>query len=120
MYPDSENKTIDFFKEVAKTTPLAQVTDPDGVLHTVWEVTDPQKIQFIKQVLNEKKMVINDGHHRYESALAYRDEMRANGNWSEDSAFNFHMCYMVPVQDEGLLVLPTHRMLKDTRLLQRF
>jgi uncharacterized protein (DUF1015 family) len=116
MYPDAENKTIDFFKEVAKTTPLAQVTDPDGVEHTVWEVTDPEKIRFIQQVLSEKKMVINDGHHRYESALAYRDEMRAKGSWTEDSAFNFHMCYMVPVQDEGLLVLPTHRLLKEAKI----
>ncbi|XHH08649.1 MAG: DUF1015 domain-containing protein [Candidatus Bathyarchaeia archaeon] len=116
MYPDAENKTINFFKEVAKTVPLAQVTDPDGVIHTVWQVTDPEKIRFIQQVLSEKKMVINDGHHRYESALAYRDEMRSKGDWTEDSAFNFHMCYMVPVQDEGLLVLPTHRLLKDAQI----
>jgi uncharacterized protein (DUF1015 family) len=116
MYPDAENKTIDFFKEIAKATPLAQVTDPDGVEHTVWQVTDPEKIAFIQQVLSEKKMVINDGHHRYESAIAYRGEMRAKGDWTEDSAFNFHMCYMVPVQDEGLVVRPTHRLLKDAKL----
>ena len=61
-------------------------------------------------------MVINDGHHRYESALAYRDEMRSKGNWTEDSAFNFHMSYMVPVQEVGLVVLPTHRLLKDYKL----
>ncbi|MGD6933451.1 MAG: DUF1015 domain-containing protein [Candidatus Bathyarchaeia archaeon] len=116
MYPDAENKTIDFFKEIAKTAPLAQVTDPDGVEHTVWQVTDPEKIKFIQQVLSEKKMVINDGHHRYESAIAYRDEMRAKGDWTEDSAFNFHMCYMVPVQDEGLVVRPTHRLLKNAKI----
>jgi uncharacterized protein (DUF1015 family) len=116
MYPDPENKTIDFFKEIAKTAPLAQVTDPDGVEHTVWQVTDSEKIRFIQQVLSEKKMVINDGHHRYESALAYRDEMRAKGDWNEDSAFNFHMCYMVPVQDEGLVVRPTHRLLKNVKI----
>jgi len=61
-------------------------------------------------------MVITDGHHRYESALAYRDEMRSKGNWPEDSAFNFHMSYMVPVQEEGLVVLPTHRLLKEYKL----
>ena len=61
-------------------------------------------------------MVITDGHHRYESALAYRDEMRSKGNWTEDSAFNFHMSYLVPVQEEGLIVLPTHRLLKDYKL----
>jgi len=60
--------------------------------------------------------VITDGHHRYESALSYRDEMRSKGGWSEDSAFNFHMCYMVPFQEEGLVVLPTHRLLKEYTL----
>ncbi len=116
MYPDTENKTINFFKKIAKTKPMAQVTDPLGVHHTVWEVTDPEKIAYLQQVFSDKKMVINDGHHRYESALAYRDEMRHKGAWTEDSAFNFHMCYMVPVQDEGLLVLPTHRLLKDAKI----
>ena len=42
--------------------------------------------------------------------------MRSKGNWTEDSAFNFHMSYMVPVQEEGLVVLPTHRLLKDYKL----
>jgi uncharacterized protein (DUF1015 family) len=116
MYPDTENKTIVFFKEITKTAPLAQVTDPDGVLHTVWQITAPEKILFIQQMLSEKKMVINDGHHRYESAISYRDEMRAKVDWTEDSAFNFHMCYMVPVQDEGLVVRPTHRLLKDAKI----
>lgn len=116
MYQDPEEKTINFFKEVAKTKPLFQITDPLGVRHTVWEITDPEKITFIQKVLSDKKMVINDGHHRYESALAYRDEMRRKAAWNENSAFNFHMCYMVPVQDEGLLVLPTHRLLKDAKI----
>ncbi len=116
MYPDSENVTIDFFKAVAKTKPIIEVTDPLGVHHTVWEITDEEQIKRLQVYLSDKKMVINDGHHRYESALAYRDEMRSKGNWTLDSAFNFHMCYMVPVQDEGLLVLPTHRLLKDSKI----
>ena len=72
----------------------------------------PEKISSCKMNLSGKTMVITDGHHRYESALAYRDEMRKKGNWTEDSAFNFHMSYMVPVEEEGLVVLPTHRLLK--------
>ena len=116
IYQDQEKKTITFLEETAKTKPVIQVTDSLQVRHTVWVVTDPEKIKQLQAVLSAKTMVITDGHHRYESALAYRDEMRSKGNWTEDSAFNFHMSYMVPVQEEGLVVLPTHRLLKEYKL----
>ena len=116
IYSDPENKTIEFFNQAIKTEPIIAVTDSLGVRHTVWEVTDPQKIKRLQASLSDKTMVITDGHHRYESALAYRDEMRQSGSWTFDSAFNFHMCYMVPVQEEGLVVLPTHRLLKDAKI----
>jgi uncharacterized protein (DUF1015 family) len=66
--------------------------------------------------MGSQTLVITDGHHRYESAIAYRDEIRNKGNYNADSAFNFHMSYMVPVQEEGLVVLPTHRLLKEYKL----
>ncbi len=116
MYQDPEAKTIAFMEETAKTAPFMQVTDSLGVKHTVWKVFDSEKIRELQAILAPKVMVINDGHHRYESAVAYRDEMRNKGNWNEDAAFNFHMCYMVPVQEKGLIVLPTHRLLKNYKL----
>jgi uncharacterized protein (DUF1015 family) len=124
IYQDPEKKTIAFLEETAKTKPAIQVTDLLQVTHTVWVVTDPEKIKKLQSDFCSKTMVITDGHHRYESALVYRDEMRSKGNWTEDSAFNFHMSYLVPVQEEGLVVLPTHRLLKDykltTELLEAF
>jgi uncharacterized protein (DUF1015 family) len=116
IYQDQEKKTIAFLDETAKTKPVTKVTDSLHVKHTVWKVTDPEKIKQLQAVLGAKTMVITDGHHRYESAIAYRDEMRSKGNCTEDSAFNYHMSYMVPVQEEGLVVLPTHRLLKEYKL----
>ncbi len=116
IYQDQEKKTIVFLEETAKTKPAIQVTDSLGVRHTVWVVTDPKKIKQLQAVLSTKTMVITDGHHRYESAIAYRDEMRSKVIWTEDSAFNFHISYLVPVEEEGLIVLPTHRLLKDYKL----
>ena len=116
IYSDPEKATIAAIQEIAQTKPIIQVTDSLQVKHTVWKVSDPEKIKQLQAVLSSKTMVIVDGHHRYESALAYRDEMRSKGCWTADSAFNFHMCIMVPVEDEGLVVLPTHRLLKDYRL----
>ena len=116
IYQDQEKTTIDFLEETATTEPVTKVTDSLQVKHTVWKVTDPEKIRQLQAVLDTKTMVITDGHHRYESAIAYRDEMRSKGNWTEASAFNYHMSYMVPVQEEGLVVLPTHRLLKEYKL----
>ena len=116
IYSDPQKKTVAFLNATAKTKPIIEVTDELQVKHTVWRVSDPEKIGQLQVEMRGKTVVITDGHHRYESALAYRDEMRSKGSWAENSAFNFHMCYMVPVQEEGLTVLPTHRLLKEFKL----
>ena len=116
MYQDPEGRTLSFMELAAQSQPIIEVTDALGVKHTVWKVNDPIEISKLQSIFSDKTLIINDGHHRYESALAYRDEMRAKSNRSEDLAFNFHMSYLVPVQEEGLVVLPTHRLLKDYKL----
>jgi uncharacterized protein (DUF1015 family) len=112
IFSDPLKTAINFFAEVTKTKPIIEVEDSFRVKHTVWKIVDPQKIKLVEKALEDKALVITDGHHRYESALACRDERRAQEEWTEESALNFHMSYMVPVQDEGLVVLPTHRLLK--------
>jgi uncharacterized protein (DUF1015 family) len=107
---------VAFLDATAKTKPIIEVIDELQVKHTIWQVSDPEKIRQLQLEMSGKTVVITDGHHRYESALAYRDEMRSKGSWTENSAFNFHMCYMVPVQEEGLIVLATHRLLKEFKL----
>jgi uncharacterized protein (DUF1015 family) len=116
IYSDPENVTVDFFAEIAKTKPAIEVEDASGVKHAIWRVTDTQRLKLLQKAMENKKLVITDGHHRYESALTYRDERRKKEKWIDDLAFNFHMCYMVPVQDEGLVVLPTHRLLIEFKL----
>ena len=116
IYSDPDNVTLDFFAAVTKTKPVLEVEDAFGVKTAVWSVTNSQRTELVQKAMEDKILVITDGHHRYESAVAYRDEMRKNERWTEDSAFNFHMCYMVPVQDEGLVILPTHRLLRECEL----
>jgi len=117
IYSDPEKITVDFFAEVMKKTkPAIEVEDSFGVKNAIWRVTDPEKLQFVHKTMEEKRLVITDGHHRYESALTYRNEMREKKGLTGDSAFNFHMCYMVPFQEEGLVVLPTHRLLTESEL----
>ncbi|MGB9914681.1 MAG: DUF1015 domain-containing protein [Candidatus Bathyarchaeales archaeon] len=116
IYSDPENVTTSLFAEATKTAPTIDVKDQLGVTHTVWKIADAKSLEFLRKTMENKKLVITDGHHRYESALAHRDEMRKHGTWTEDSAFNFHMAYIVPVQDPGLIILPTHRLLRNIEL----
>jgi uncharacterized protein (DUF1015 family) len=120
IYSDPEKVTVDFFAEITTTKPAVEVEDSFGVKHAVWRVTNPEKLAFVRKAMADKRLVITDGHHRYESAVAYRDEMRGKNEWIGDSAFNFHMCYMVPVQEEGLVVLPAHRLLTESELTSEF
>ena len=116
IFSDPDNQIANFLAETTKTSHIIDVEDPSKTRHTVWRVTDTQKIKLMQKALEDKVLVITDGHHRYESAISYRDERRAKEAWTADSAFNFHMSYMVPIQDAGLVVLPTHRLLKNFEL----
>jgi len=124
LYPDPDEITVNLFAKIAKTHPLINVKDSLGVRNLIWRLTDSEKIRLVQQAVIDKQFVIADGHHRYETAIAYRDERRRKEEWDENSAFNFRMSYMVPIQDEGLIVLPTHRLLKKIGLtadtLQKF
>ena len=116
VYSDPEKITIKFFSKIIDTLPIIDFKDSIGITHALWKISDPQYIELIKNALKDKILVIADGHHRYESALTYRDVQQKKGAWTKDSAFNFHMSYLVPVEEEGLIVLPTHRVLKEFNL----
>jgi len=116
IYSDPDNVTANLFAEITKTEPVIDLIDALQVKHFIWKVTDGEKIELLRKALEPKILVITDGHHRYESAIAYRDEKQRHETSTADSAFNFHMSFLVPVQDEGLVVLPAHRLLKHHTL----
>ncbi|MBD3190928.1 MAG: DUF1015 family protein [Candidatus Heimdallarchaeota archaeon] len=115
LYDDSEKKTLALFEEItSQSEPEMDVIDSLGVRNRVWKIDDPEKIKVIQAVLKKPpgQVVIADGHHRYETACGYRDDLREQReNWTEDAAANFRMTLLVPVQDEGLVILPSHRVL---------
>ena len=112
LYPDVEKKTIGILEKVSKERPILDAVDEYGVRNRIWMLTDPEDIKVIQEVIGPEQVVIADGHHRYETAVTFRDEMHsANAGYTGEEAFNFRMTLMVPIQDEGLVVLPTHRLL---------
>ena len=91
-------------------TPALTATDDYGVVNNLWEITDPATIKTAQESLRDVKFYIADGHHRYETALAFRDECRAAANKPDPNApHEFVMATLVDMSDPGLVVLPTHR-----------
>ena len=112
LYPDPRRDISKVLDEAARGKPLLEVLDEDGVTSRVWKLEDPRMIGKMQDALGNQQVVIADGHHRYETAITFRDEMRAaSPGWTDMEAFNFRMTYMVDVNDPGLVVLPGHRLL---------
>jgi uncharacterized protein (DUF1015 family) len=93
--------------------PSLDATTPDGVRHRLWAVTDPQRIARLAALLQGKQILIADGHHRYETMLGLRDTLRAPGAAPGHDAADFVTMFLARAEDPGLLVLPTHRLVKD-------
>jgi uncharacterized protein (DUF1015 family) len=90
--------------------PDMETRDEYGVLHRVWKVSDPQVISRVKGMMRDKKLIIADGHHRYETALNYRNECReAAGSPAPDASSEYLMMTFVNMDSPGLVILPTHR-----------
>ena len=96
--------------------PTIDVNDEYGVAHRVWQVSDPAVVAAVRSGMSDKKLVIADGHHRYETALNFRNECRAVASKADREApYEFVMMTFVNMNDPGLLVLPTHRVVQSLR-----
>jgi uncharacterized protein (DUF1015 family) len=89
--------------------PWAEVTDEDGTVHRLWPVDDPEVHAAVTAELADAELLIADGHHRYETARAYRDEVPGEGPQ------NFTLMALTGLDDPGLTVFPTHRLLSGIR-----
>ncbi|MGA2967517.1 MAG: DUF1015 domain-containing protein, partial [Terriglobales bacterium] len=97
------------------TSPDIEVTDEYDVVHRVWKISDAPAIAAVREQMRERKLIIADGHHRYETALAYRNERRAAAGAGEEETtdagadYDWAMMTFVDMDCPGLVILPTHR-----------
>jgi uncharacterized protein (DUF1015 family) len=92
--------------QAAQGTPLVDVADDYQARHRLWSITDPSTVKRIEELMAPKKLLIADGHHRYETALAYRDDHRDN------PAAQCVMMTFINMYSPGLRILATHRVLR--------
>ncbi len=113
LYSDS-GKVLDTVWEKIMAEPADVVlTDDDGQIHSMWIVTDEAIIEKTQEFMEDKPIVIADGHHRYETALNYRNERRAEENREGEADYDYVMMYLSNTHGQGFTVLPTHRLVKN-------
>jgi uncharacterized protein (DUF1015 family) len=89
--------------------PWGEAVDPDGTEHRLWRVDDPEAIEAVQRALADAELLIADGHHRYETARVYAEEVGGEG------AHRYVLACLVALEDPGLTVFPTHRLVRGLR-----
>jgi uncharacterized protein (DUF1015 family) len=107
---DSINRILS--EQTEGKAPFIEVKLDSGDECRLWRITDPGLIREIQRQMKEQHLVIADGHHRYEATLRYRDRMRSNGASTGRESFNYIMTYFANMNDESLVILPTHRLVR--------
>lgn len=114
LYDDPAGELASLLETLRTEPPLASFSDDADEEHRLWVVRDDTLAARIAAFIAERQLYIADGHHRYETALSYRDEIRAlRHELDADDAVNFTLMGLSPLEDPGLAVLPTHRVLRD-------
>jgi uncharacterized protein (DUF1015 family) len=114
LYPDSNEQVYSALCGDNAQDPAISFKDRAGMAHRMWPVTERSVLDRVRQLMLDKPLFIADGHHRYETALNYRNILRSRhvGN-SPNAAYEFIMVYLSDMNDPGLTILPTHRLLRN-------
>jgi len=110
LYTDPENEVMNLIEKECSTPPLMEVKDEKEVTHKIWRIDVAETIKKIADKLKDSIFVIADGHHRYETGLNYLKQVAPE---DRDHPANFKMITLVNIEDPGLVILPTHRLIKD-------
>jgi uncharacterized protein (DUF1015 family) len=113
LYRDADGVLGSAISRADKTAPLAQAREPGGERHTLYSLADEASVGAIRDLFRDRTLYIADGHHRYETALVYREERRTS-DWTGEEPENFAFMALTAAEDPGLVVLPFHRLVRLT------
>jgi uncharacterized protein (DUF1015 family) len=114
LYPDPESVAQNMLEAAVHNAPPVEATDHLGVIHRMWPFSDASVISHLTSAMGPHPIFIADGHHRYETACNYRDELAAaaGGSLPPEHPANFVLMMFISMGDPGLIVLPTHRLFR--------
>jgi uncharacterized protein (DUF1015 family) len=109
LFDDPDGAATSPLRDAMTGEPYGEATDEDGTVNRVWRIADPSTIATIANALKSTELLIADGHHRYETARVYADEIGGEGPQ------RYVLMDLVALEDPGLTVFPTHRLLRNLR-----
>ena len=112
LFPDPSFEAQNLLEKAVLNVAPLEATDHLGVVHRLWPVTDLQVISQVAGVMGPKAIFIADGHHRYETACNYKEELASQGKLTPNHPANHVLMMCIGMSDPGLLVLPTHRLFR--------
>ena len=107
LYTDEKKTVNKIMAEICQSTPTESFKTDDGITHNMWVVSDSEVCKTIEESFADKQLFIADGHHRYETALKFSETL------SDNEGAKYILAFSVEIDDPGLVVLPTHRIVKD-------
>jgi len=113
VYSDPEGSIEKLIDEKLPEKPLFDVVYKDGIRNRLWKISDSGTIASITEKMADMSFLIADGHHRYETALEYRDIQRGKRDGAGEEPFDYVMMYIARGEGEGLIINPTHRVVKN-------
>jgi uncharacterized protein (DUF1015 family) len=107
LYSDPRQLAWAALESAMGAEPWAQTVDPDGTVNRLWRVSDPEAIKLVQKAAADAELLIADGHHRFETARVYAEEL------GDEGGHRYVLMCLVALEDPGLTVFPTHRLLSD-------
>ena len=113
LYPDDGGMLASLEYAVDKSAPIVEFIDDQDHRHQLWRILDPAVHQQVAAAMQDKRLFIADGHHRYETALNFRKHLKdTDSSFSDRHPANYVLMYLCSMSDPGLIILPAHRLLK--------
>jgi uncharacterized protein (DUF1015 family) len=113
LYPDEGGILVSLEQAVDKSAPSVDFIDDQNHRHQLWRITDPSIHRQVTEAMQQKRLFIADGHHRYETALNLKKHLQeTDPSFDESHPANYVMMYLCSMSDPGLIILPAHRLLK--------
>ncbi len=113
LYNDASGVIAGVIASATEQSPIHRFTDEEEVTHTLWKISNTADVEKIVNTLADKQLFIADGHHRYETALNFRNHCRESGVIVDGADVDHVMMTLVDMDDKGLVVFPTHRLIVD-------